>query len=102
MKLKLIFRFLETQIFEWMKNTGTIPTLFNISILKPLIKDETKGNNNINNLRPLSISDIYTNVFEKLILYEVKKDHVDHPNQNNLGSKLILRAIMQTLYYLNL
>ncbi len=81
MKLKLIFRFLEIQIFEWMKNTGTIPTLFNISILKPLIKDETKGNNNINNLRPLSISDIYTNVFEKLILYEVKKDHVDHPKQ---------------------
>lgn len=69
------------QIFEWMINTGSIPHLFNISILKPLIKDPTKGNDNLNNLRPLSISDIYTNVFEKLILTEVQADHKDHPKQ---------------------
>ena len=69
------------QIFEWMINTGSIPHLFNISILKPLIKDSTKGNDNLNNLRPLSISDIYTNVFEKLILTEVQADHKDHPKQ---------------------
>jgi hypothetical protein len=67
------------QIFEWMINTGSIPHLFNISILKPLIKDPAKGNDNLNNLRPLSISDIYTNVFEKLILMEVQADHKDHP-----------------------
>jgi len=69
------------ELFEWMINTGTIPHLFNISILKPLIKDESKGNNNLNNLRPLSISDIYTNLFEKIILLEVQKDHEDHPKQ---------------------
>jgi hypothetical protein len=69
------------QMYEWMINTGSIPKLFNISILKPLIKDESKASDNLNNLRPLSISDIYTNVFEKLLLLEVQIDHPDHDKQ---------------------
>lgn len=68
-------------IYEWMLNSGCIPHLFNISILKPLIKEESKGNDNINNLRPVSISDIYTNIYEKLILIEISRDHPDHPKQ---------------------
>lgn len=66
------------QMYEWMINTGSIPKLFNISILKPLIKDESKPSDNLGNLRPLSISDIYTNVFEKLLLIKVQLDHPDH------------------------
>lgn len=69
------------QMYEWMINTGSIPKLFNISILKPLIKDESKPSDNLGNLRPLSISDIYTNVFEKLLLIKVQLDHPDHDKQ---------------------
>ena len=70
-----------TYLMEWMINTATIPKLFNISILKPLIKDHTKGSNQLSNLRPLSISDLYTHIFEKLILIEVRIDHCDHKKQ---------------------
>ncbi len=70
-----------TYLMEWMINTATIPKLFNISILKPLIKDQAKGSNQLSNLRPLSISDLFTHIFEKLILIEVRIDHIDHKKQ---------------------
>lgn len=75
-------------LFEWMINTANIPKLFNISILKPLIKDTTKGYNDVNNLRPLSISDAYTNIFEKLLLNELKTEHPDHHKQLGFKSNL--------------
>lgn len=68
-------------IFEWMINSGCVPKLFNISILKPLIKDSTKGSEDVNNLRPLSISDVYTNIYEKIILNLIKIEHNDHSKQ---------------------
>ena len=52
-----------TYLMEWMLSTATIPKLFNISILKPLIKDQTKGSNQLSNLRPLSISDLSISIF---------------------------------------
>ena len=70
-----------TYLMKWMINSATIPKLFNISILKPLIKDPSKGSNQLSNLRPLSISDLYTHIFEKLILIEVRIDHCDHRKQ---------------------
>lgn len=68
-------------IYEWMINTARVPKLFNLSVLKALIKDEKKSSGDINNLRPLSISDIYTNLLEKIVLKEVRKDHKDHDKQ---------------------
>jgi hypothetical protein len=68
-------------LMEWMINKATIPKFFNISILKPLIKDQTKPSDSLNNLRPLSISDLFTNIFEKLLLNFIRMDHVDHPQQ---------------------
>jgi len=67
-----------TYLMEWMLNTAIIPKLFNISILKPLIKDCTKGSDSLSNLRPLSISDLYTSIFERIIIMEVRQDHKDH------------------------
>ncbi len=57
----------------------------NISLLKPLIKDMSKDTNSLGNLRPLSISDLYTSIFEKLVLMEIRKDHenVINLNENN-------------------
>jgi len=68
-------------MMQWIINTGEIPKLFNISLLKPLIKDEKKSSEDPNNLRPLSISDVYPSIYEQIIAYEVKKDHDDHQKQ---------------------
>lgn len=75
-----------TYLYEWMINSGSVPELFNISILKPLVKDSKKSQDDLNNLRPLSISDVYTTVYEKILLNEVRSDHKDHPKQ--LGFKV--------------
>ena len=51
-------------LMEWMINTASFPKLFNISLLKPLIKDMSKDTNSLGNLRPLSISDLYTSILK--------------------------------------
>ena len=38
-------------------------------------------NDDVNNLRPLSIWDAYANIFERIVLNEVKVDHPDHSKQ---------------------
>ncbi len=52
--------------------TSTVPEDFNISIIKPLIKDNKKPSNNKSNLRPVAISDVNPNVFEKVLSKIVK------------------------------
>ncbi len=68
-------------MMEWIINSGNIPKLFNISLLKPLIKDSSKPSDDPNNLRTLSISDVYPGIYEKIMLIQVKRDHVDHQTQ---------------------
>jgi len=69
------------KVFEIILNTGVIPQLFNISILKPLIKDVNKPSNDKNNQRPLSISDVAPSILERIIDYYIKLQHSDHPKQ---------------------
>ena len=47
---------------------NVIPEKFNISIIKPIIKDQNKQTDDVNNIRPLSISNCLSQIFEKLIL----------------------------------
>lgn len=68
-------------IYESMINSVTTPKLFNISILKLLIKDKNKSPSDVNNLRPLSISNVYSSIYEQIILQEIRKEHVDHEKQ---------------------
>ena len=56
------------ELFSDMLNSGDLPYLFNITIMIPLIKDHKKELDDPNNLRPISISDAISNIFEMLIL----------------------------------
>jgi hypothetical protein len=76
-----------SKVYEIIINTGFIPTFFNISILKPLIKDEMKSSKDKSNQRPLSISDVFSSVLEKLINHFVKQQHVDHVKEFGFKSK---------------
>jgi hypothetical protein len=42
---------------------------------------KAKKTNSLGNQRPLSIPDLYTSIFEKLVLMEIRKDHEDHREQ---------------------
>jgi len=72
---------------EWIINSGSIPKLFNISLLKPLIKDTNKSADDPNNLRPLSISDVYPSIYEEILEEELLVDHEDHKKQFGFKTK---------------
>ncbi|CAF0772265.1 unnamed protein product [Brachionus calyciflorus] len=48
---------------------------------RSLIKDSCKPNNEVNNLRPVAVTDSLANIFEAILLNEVEKDYKDHPKQ---------------------
>ena len=58
-----------------------IPEDFNVSIIKPIIKDQDKCSDDINNIRPLSISNCLSQIFEKLILFSSPELQKIHKNQ---------------------
>ncbi|CAF1135174.1 unnamed protein product, partial [Brachionus calyciflorus] len=73
-------------LFEKMVNYQTMPYHFNVSILKPIIKDKKNPNDDISNLRPVAISDACANIFETLILKKLERQHTD--NHKQFGFKI--------------
>ncbi|CAF1034251.1 unnamed protein product, partial [Brachionus calyciflorus] len=55
-------------VYEKMLRYQVIPYLFNISVIKPLLKDSKKSNDDLNNLRPVAISDVFVNIYESILL----------------------------------
>jgi hypothetical protein len=55
------------------------PISFNISILKPIIKYNDMSTDDINNTRPVAISDSLQNLnLERVILWKINEAHTDH------------------------
>jgi hypothetical protein len=76
-----IFVKLLSKFFSKILNTGIFPDDFNISIIKPLVKDGKKSPNDQSNIRPISISDTICTILEKLLLLEINKEYNDHKKQ---------------------
>lgn len=68
-------------IFEKCINFGVTPRFFNISVLKPLIKDSSKETLSLSNLRPVAISDVLANMFESFLLDHLKLKYTDNEKQ---------------------
>ena len=66
---------------------NTLPDNFNVSIIKPIIKDPNKGLDEINNIRPISISNCLSQVFEKLLLFSSPELFKIHKNQFGFKKK---------------
>jgi len=74
--MHLLAKFYTTTI-----NYGLLPDNFNISIIKPLVKDSKKSPNDQNNIRPISISDTICTILEKLLLIEINNKYTDDKKQ---------------------
>ncbi|CAF0865154.1 unnamed protein product, partial [Brachionus calyciflorus] len=61
------------------------PKYFNISLITPIIKDKKKPSNDPNNLRPISLSNTFAQIFERLIL--IKSPELVSTHQNQFGFK---------------
>ena len=68
-------------LYEKIFRTGIVPSQMNVAIIKPLIKDVNKPWNDISNTRPISISDVFSTILEKLLLQEIEKIHVNNVNK---------------------
>ena len=64
-----------------------VPKLLNISIIKPIIKDQNKKADDMNNIRPISISNCLAQIFEKLILINSPELNKMHNNQFGFKQK---------------
>lgn len=76
-KLYLLISTLFTKMIEIKTN----PYKFNVSILKPIIKDQNKPFHDLKNLRPIAISDAIANLYESVLLEKLSIEHTDHAKQ---------------------
>lgn len=60
---------------------AVIPTDFNVSLVRPIIKDRNKPSDDVKNLRPISISNVFSQIFERLLLANMPDLHSTHRNQ---------------------
>ena len=68
--IKLIKIILETII-----NHDITHDFLNIGILNLLVKDAKAGHDDVNNIRPITISDTLTSIYENILLIELNKTH---------------------------
>ena len=61
--------------------SAKIPENLNTSIIKPILKDPDKKTDDLNNIRPISISNCFAQLLEKLILIRSPKLKITHNNQ---------------------
>ena len=84
-------------IFNSILFSGKIPKGFNISIIKPILKDPNKKTDETNNIRPISISNCFAQIFEKLILINSPNLKVTHKNQFGFKPKTSCNHALFTL-----
>jgi exonuclease III len=68
------------QIYEVMINTGIFPDDFNIALVTPLVKDKNILDDP-SNTRPISVADVLTNLFEKIMLKRIDAEKRDEEEQ---------------------
>jgi len=68
-------------MFEIIINCNIVPNRFNISVIKPLVKDGKKSKSDISNVRPISVSDAICTILEKYILSILKNKYINEEKQ---------------------
>jgi len=80
-----------------MINEQLMPAGFNVSVLKPIIKNDKNPNDDISNTRPVAISSIQ-NLFERVLLMELNKTHKEHEQQFGLKRNSSCSHAVFTIY----
>ncbi|RNA09839.1 RNA-directed DNA polymerase from mobile element jockey-like [Brachionus plicatilis] len=88
-------------IIEKVINSGIIPNFFNFGKISPVVKDEKKAKNDVNNIRPITISDTLANIYERLIMIELDKSHNGVPNQFGFTYKRFDSSCNHAVFALN-
>ena len=73
--------------FRYIFKYCVVPDELNITHIIPIKKDKGKSINDINNLRPISISNCLAQIFERLLLMKMKNINITHANQFGYKNK---------------
>jgi hypothetical protein len=68
-------------IFETIINNGIMPTIMNVGILNPIVKDQGGDITSTNNTRPITISDTIANIFEQYCMAHIGDGIATHELQ---------------------
>ena len=74
--------------FRFIFHYGVIPDELNITHIITIKKDTTKSINDINNLRPISISNTLAQIFERLLMMNLNSINNTHNNQFGYKNKI--------------
>jgi hypothetical protein len=83
-------KFIKNKLFFFSKfifHYGVIPNEFNVTHIIPLNKDKKITINDLNNLRPISISNILARIFERLLSNKMNEINKTHENQFGYKNK---------------
>lgn len=68
-------------ILEKIINYGFIPKHFNIGVIHPIIKNANGDLKSSNNIRPITVSDVLCNIFERYVLKHIENSHIEPAQQ---------------------
>jgi hypothetical protein len=68
-------------IFQYIFDYMVFPDNFNTSEMFALVKDTLKSSSDINNIRGISVSDVLTNLFEKIMLTKINEKCTNNKKQ---------------------
>ncbi|CAF1057872.1 unnamed protein product [Brachionus calyciflorus] len=83
-----------------MINSKIVPFHFNLSMIKPLIKDKNGALDELTNLRPVYISDSLANLYESILLEFLKNEYTENENQLGLKKSSSCQHAIFTLKYI--
>ena len=84
-------------LYNSMLFSSKVPTKLNVSIIKPILKDPEKRTDDLNNIRPISISTCFAQIFERLIIIRSPKLKITHNNQFGFKQKTSCNHALFTL-----
>ena len=53
--------------FQYILKHAIIPLDFNVLLIRPILKDRRKPTYDVRNLRPISISNVFSQIFERIL-----------------------------------
>jgi hypothetical protein len=67
--------------YKYIFKYGCIPTDFNVSLIRPILKDYKNASDDVKNMRPISVSNTLSQIFERILLIKLPEVHTTHRNQ---------------------
>jgi hypothetical protein len=75
-----------SKFFQYMINNNIMIEELNIGVIKLLIKDKKKDNTDLNNTRPITVSDTLATIFEAIMMLYIKQGYIEANQQMGFKS----------------